>query len=326
MTAAPNTRTVGEAIPESRAGTGVVALWETTKPGITRLVTITAGVGFALSAVMRPVEPAALLMLLLATAVGTALSAAGANAINQWMERDRDARMPRTRNRPLPTRRVSPSSVLLTGIGLSVLGVAVLLAFAGAAPALISLSCVLVYVLAYTPMKPVSTLAAYVGTYPGAAPTLIGWTAAAGASMGPGGLASLMEPGGWSLFAIMTVWQLPHFFALAWMYKDDYAAGGYKVLPAVDPTGAKTARAIAIWTALLIVVSFTPMVAMPSYVGVPSAVVAAGLSVFFGRLAWKLMRERTRENARAVFLASLVHMPLLFAAVTAEALVRGWVL
>jgi protoheme IX farnesyltransferase len=313
-------------MPGTRAGSGATALWETTKPGITRLVTITAGVGFALSAVTRPAEPTAFVVLLLATAVGTALSAAGANAINQWMERERDARMPRTRNRPLPTRRVAPMSVLLTGIVLCVLGVAVLAGLVGPAAALISLSCVLVYVLAYTPMKPVSTLAAYVGTYPGAAPTLIGWTAAAEVMGGPGGLASLTEWGGWSLFAIMTVWQLPHFFALAWMYKDDYAAGGYKVLPAVDPTGARTARAILIWTGLLVVVSFTPMIAMPEFVGAGSAVVAAGVSVFFGRLAWKLTRERTRENARAVFLASLVHMPLLFAAVTIEALVRAWVL
>ena len=199
-------RSVVIAAPSEEVKTSRVisALMEATKPGITRLVTITSTVGFVLAAAPKSWTISELAIAGLSSMAGTALSAAGANAINQWMERARDARMDRTKNRPLPSGRVTPGSVLWTGVALSVAGVMVLAIFANIVAALLSLACLLVYLLAYTPLKPRTTLATLVGAIPGALPPLIGWAAAS-----PGnGWAALGEWGGWSLFALMFAWQM----------------------------------------------------------------------------------------------------------------------
>lgn len=293
------------------------SLVETTKPGITRLVTITSMVGFVMGAVTGNWTVGELLTTGLICLIGTAMSAAGANAVNQWMERDRDAIMPRTRRRPLPQGRVTPGAVLATGVALCVAGVGLLL-LAGPIPSLISLACVVSYVAVYTPMKTRTTLATFVGAIPGALPPLIGWSAANRSE----GFSTLMDAGGLSLFAIMFIWQIPHFMAIAWMYKDDYKAGGYMVLPVVDEKGVWTALTVALWTLALIPASLFPIKAMPELLGLPYGIVAGAAVLVFGALAMRLIVSRTRSAARAVFFASIAHLPLVLLAMTVEAVVR----
>jgi protoheme IX farnesyltransferase len=295
------------------------ALVQTTKPGITRLVTITSIVGYVMAAAVghRADGWMAMASTFIACVVGTALSAAGANALNQWWERQRDARMLRTQRRPLPMERVTPAAVLALGSVLSIVGVGVLWAGCGLPAALVSLTCVLVYVLLYTPLKPITSLATYVGAIPGALPPLIGWAASSG-----GSLDVLMQAGGLSLVALMTVWQIPHFMAIAWMYRDDYAKGGFCVLPTRDPLGIKTSRVIVIWTLLLIPATLAPAWAMPTRLGWFYIAVAALTGLVFAVLAWRLVRSRERGDARRVFFGSIIHLPLLLLAMVGEALVR----
>lgn len=326
---APAASHLKAAVPADAAVPGPFpSLIETTKPGITRLVTITSAVGFGLSWATHghSRDLADLWLPLVSCLLGTAASAAGANAINQFMERDRDARMDRTRRRPLPQERLTPGSVFGFGLALSVIGIVILFLGSGPVPAAISLACIISYTVLYTPLKPASTLSTYVGTIPGALPPLIGWSAAAtighGTATRQAGLDSLLEPGGWSLFALMTVWQLPHFFAIAWMYKGDYAKGGYKVLPVVDPSGNKTAWSIAIWTLLLVPVSLMPMWAMPELLRWPSATVAILGDAWFVWHAVRLIRTRTVVDARKVFFASIAWLPAVLCAMVIEAACR----
>jgi len=304
----------------SRTSRDVIrALIETTKPGITRLVTITSVVGYVMAAAIgqRAATWPDMATTFLACIVGTALSAAGANALNQWWERTHDARMKRTQRRPLPTERLAPGEVHLWGWSLSIVGVAVLWALCGLPAALVALACVLVYVFAYTPLKPISTLSTYVGAIPGALPPLIGWAASTGH-----GFESLTQWGGLSLVALMTVWQIPHFMAIAWMYREDYAQGGFCVLPTLDPRGVKTSRVIVIWTLLLLPATLAPAWAMPTRLGFAYIAVAAITGLAFASLAWKLIRTRERADARRVFFGSIIHLPLLLLTMVGEALVR----
>jgi protoheme IX farnesyltransferase len=254
----------------------------------------------------------------LACLAGTAMAAAGANAINQWMERDRDAVMVRTSRRPLPTARVSPRAVLTLGVGLSALGVLVLLLL-GVVPALVSLACVLSYVLVYTPLKPRTTLATFVGAIPGGLPPLIGWSAA----FEGGGWASLREPLGLSLAAIMLVWQIPHFLAIAWMYREDYERGGYRVLPSLDPDGRWTSMTIALWALALLPTSLLPALLWPTRLGGAYAAVATATGLAYALLTAWLLVTRARREARRVFFASIMHLPLLLFTLVGELVVRA---
>lgn len=288
------------------------ALIEASKPRITRLVTITSGVGFVLAALTRRWEFADLVLTAAGALAGTALSASGANALNQWMERERDALMPRTCDRPLPQRRLEPQTALAAGSILAAAGVGLLWALCGAVPALVSLTTVLVYLLLYTPLKPVTPLATLVGAVPGALPPLIGWTAAAAT-----GARSLTEPGALILFAIMFIWQIPHFLAIAWMYKDDYRAGGYKVLPVVDQDGRRTARSIVLWSVALVPVTVAPVVLMHGAVAVVYGVLAGAMGVAYLYLCLRVLIGRQRGDARRAFIASVIHLPVLMAAMVA---------
>lgn len=302
------------------------AINELTKPRITRLVTITSGVGFVMGAVSRPVSAEWFSVGFLTTAfgalLGTALSASGASALNQWAERDRDALMPRTCDRPLPRNRVSPRTAIAVGLLLCVLGVGLLALTAGPAAALVSLTTILMYVLLYTPLKPVTTVATIIGAVPGALPPLIGWSAAAADPFTPW-WTPLALPGGWALFLLMFVWQIPHFLAIAWMYRDDYAKGGYRILPLADPTGMRTALVILLWAAALIPATLSPSLAMPGHLGYvyPAFAILTGAAYLY--LCAKLAREHTRANARRVFLASIMHLPLLLVVMVADALVTA---
>ncbi len=300
------------------------SLVETTKPGITRLVTITSGVGF-LMAWLSGLTTAPGFELFVAAAyalAGTALTAAGANAANQYLERRRDAAMRRTRGRPLPQARVAPGVVLAAAVTLCAAGLALLLWVNGPIPAWIAASCIVSYLAVYTPLKPRTPLSTYAGTIPGALPPLIGWTAAAGPDAAWDALVGPASWGGWSLFALMTIWQLPHFFALAWMYRDDYAAGGYRVLSVLDRTGARTARATLAAAAILLPVSLLPVVAMPRTVGWVYAPAAVILGAMFVRLSIRFAAEPSRDSARRVFLWSILYLPAVMTTMVVEAAAR----
>jgi protoheme IX farnesyltransferase len=294
------------------------ALVETAKPGITRLVTITAVLGFALEALasLELTWPQVFLRLAV-VAVGSALSSAGANALNMWMEPDRDARMSRTRQRPLPSGSLTPNGVLAWGIALSTIGVLSLMII-GPAPGLIALAGVVLYVLVYTPLKPTTVWNTVVGAVPGAVPPLIGATAATTAP----GFDPLLRPLGWSLFAVMVIWQIPHFLAIAWKYRDDYAQAGLRMLPSVDPTGVRTGIAVVSSSFLLMLISFTPLLAAPDIVGTGYAAVAGLTGMMYLWLSVRLAQRRDDASARAVFFASIIHLPVLFLALTVEAAFR----
>lgn len=300
----------------------LAAAYELTKPRITRMVAITAGVGFTLGAVHQSWQWGDLAFRALGCVVGTAVSSSGANALNQWWERSRDARMPRTAARPLPQGRLSPAPAAVIGIACSVLGVAILALTTGPLPAAISALTILIYVLCYTPLKPLTTLNTIVGAVPGALPPLIGWTAATTGNLlaAPSPLQSLTSAGGWLLFLIMFVWQIPHVLALAWMYKDDYAMGGYRMLPIVDPTGERTARTMVLWSIALIPVSVSPAFLLHDRLGWLTGVVAVLSGIVFARLCFKVWRLRTRESARAAFIGSVIHLPILLGAIMCDAI------
>ena len=282
-----------EAVPVK--GSGLLGdLGELSKARLSLLVLLTTLVGF-LTGWHGPMD----WTLLAATLVGTALSAAGASALNQWIERDLDALMPRTADRPLPARRMHPSDALLFGLLCCASGVALLALLANALTALLSFLTIVIYALAYTPMKRVSELNTLVGAVPGALPPLLGWTAATGQ-------ASL---GGWILFLILWFWQMPHFLGIAWMYKDQYALAGFKMITLRDPEGWATAWQSLIYSAGLLAVSLLPGLfgmASPAYF---LAALAFGLGMLF--LAGDLVRTRSLASARRLFFASLIYLPLL---------------
>ena len=294
------------------------ALVETTKPGITRLVAFTTFVGYALVALAGGPLTTDVLLAAGGCALGTAFCAAGANSLNMWMEVARDRRMPRTADRPLPKQRLELVSVLRWGVGLVVVGVAALAIGFGPAPALLALLSAALYLFAYTPLKLVTPWCTVVGAVPGALPTLIG-AAAASTSFGFG---SWLEPVGLALFGLLAVWQLPHFFALAWMYRDDYAAGGMKMLTVVDPTGRRAREASVAGALLFIPASIAPAWTSP-LLGPVYVAIATAAGLAFLCLTVRLWRTPTDAAAKVVFFASIIHLPVLLTAMASEAAIRS---
>lgn len=307
----------GERAPATRKGK-FGSFVETTKPGITKLVTATSMVGLLMAGAQRGTPLLHMAGIGVACAIGTALSASGANAINQYMERSRDALMPRTLKRPLPQGRISPATVLWGGIACCVLGLGVLAAFCGAVPSLVSLACIVSYVAFYTPMKTWTTLSTLVGAIPGALPPLIGWSTGSN-----GTVESLVHPGALSLFVFMAVWQIPHFLAIGWLYRDDYTKGGYVLLPVIDKDGSLTSLTIGLWTAALVPASILPAITLPGLLGWPYVLIAATTGVVFSILAWRLISGRSRPHARTLFFGSIIHLPVLLMAMTAETAARS---
>ncbi len=276
-----------------------------TKPDVTFLVVITTVAGFYLGS-SGPLN----WLLLLHTLCGTMLVAGGTAALNQYVERDMDAMMRRTALRPLPTGHLQPREVLVFGIGAILVGVTWLLTMVNSLAALIALATCLLYLGAYTPLKKRTPLATAVGAFPGALPPLIGWAAATGS----------VSLGGWILFAILFFWQFPHFMSIAWMYREDYARAGIKMLPVVDPKGDATFAQV-IWTSAVLV----PVSLLPSLIGI------AGIRYFFGALVLGMIllqaglwANRTRTNVRAKWLmhATVAHIPLLLGFMIADKLAR----
>jgi protoheme IX farnesyltransferase len=267
---------------------------ELTKPRITTLVVFTALVGFVAAAESTPWT-----LLLVAALAGTGLVAAGASALNQVMERGTDALMHRTRARPVPAGRIRPVEASVFGAALTLAGLGVLASVCGAAAALVAIATWASYLFLYTPLKRRTHLATLVGAVPGALPPVIGWAAASGT----------VEPGAFILFAILFLWQVPHFLAIAWLYRDDYERGGFPMLPVIDREGRLTGRQAVLHSAALLVVSLSPVVA-----GLGGMLYLAGALVLGAGLtlaALRLLRERDLVAARGLFLASVVYLPAL---------------
>jgi protoheme IX farnesyltransferase len=267
---------------------------ELTKPRIAVMALVTVGVGYLLGA-----EADARLVPLVHVLVGAGLVAAGGSALNHLLERRPDARMRRTANRPLPAGRVHPAEAATFGLSLAVGGITYLLAFSTPAAAVAATATAALYVGVYTPLKRLSAWNTVVGAVPGALPPVIGWCAARGD----------LSAEGLALFAVLFVWQLPHFYSIAWMHRDDYARGGMRMLPVVDrPDGRRTGRATALTCGLLVVASLAPVPFLAGAAGWVYATGATALSLWFLARSVRFAMRRTHPNARSVLRGSLVHL------------------
>lgn len=270
-------------------------LLELAKARLTALVLLTTAVGYLAAGGTAGGR-------LVWTILGTGLAAGGANALNEWRERRWDALMLRTRGRPLPAGRLRPRTALLLGLGAAVAGVLLLLLLAGAVPAGLAAAVVLLYVLAYTPLKLRTPACTLVGAVCGAVPPVIGWTGAGG------GLAGAAGTGAWLLGAVLFAWQVPHFMALAWLHRRDYERGGFRMLPIVDPAGDLTCRSILLFTILMPALAVAILLA-----GLAGPMFAAGglaLGALWLAAGLRLWRERSESAARRVFVTSLLVLPL----------------
>ncbi|HEU0208646.1 MAG TPA: heme o synthase [Candidatus Udaeobacter sp.] len=272
-------------------------LAELVKARLTLLVLLTTAVGFYLGS-DSPLDYRALVH----TVFGTAAAAAGAAALNQWWERRPDALMHRTRTRPVPAGRMSPLQALTLGAALSIFGIAYLAILCNAFSAVLAAITIIIYIFAYTPLKRASTANTAVGAVPGAIPPMIGWAAARGN----------IDVGAWSLFVIVFLWQLPHFFAIAWMCREDYARAGFRMISGDDLSGERSASQSVFFCILLLVLA-----GLPAFVGVVSYVYEV-IELVFGALfvavAMRFLRLRTASAARVLFIASIAYLPLLLAA------------
>lgn len=284
--------TDGRAATRSR-GADFLAL---TKPRLNFLVLLTTAAAYRLG-VEDGVPPAQLLH----TLVGTALVAGGAAALNQVWERETDRLMRRTRTRPLPDARLEPGPARAFGWALSLAGLAQLAVFVNLLAAGTALLTLASYVWFYTPLKFRTSLSTIVGALPGALPAVIGWSAAT----------NTLSMEGWVLFGIVFMWQMPHFLAIAWMYRDDYARAGMPLLPVIQPDGRSTGRQAVLYTTGLI-----PLTLMPTLIGMSSAAYLAGAVVLGAILlvfSLEFAATRTVDAARRLFLASILYLPLLWA-------------
>ena len=270
--------------------------YELTKPRMNFLVLITTMVGYYMAA-RSWWDWAGVIH----TLIGTALTAAGASVLNQYIERDDDAKMPRTANRPLPGGRIGPIEALFYGVFLGAGGIIYLMLLVNPITALLGVITLGSYVFVYTPLKRRTTLCTIVGAVPGAIPPVMGWTAVTGH----------FSAEAWALFGILFFWQMPHFLAIAILYKDDYAAGGFKMLPVVDEKLSSTSRQIILWGVALIPVSLVPTLLGMAGIGYLLTAVLLGLGFLtFGVLC---AISRQRLDARRLFLASIIYLPLLLA-------------
>ena len=284
------------ALPLERGWT-MADLAQLVKARLTFLVLVTTAVGF-----YAGWRGAMDFVALVHAVFGTALAAAGAAALNQWWEHKFDAIMIRTRMRPIPSGRMLPREGLIVGTVLGLAGVLYLAVAVNFISAVLAAATIGIYLFAYTPLKRISTTNTLVGAIPGALPPLIGWAAAR----------NDLAPPAWTLFAILFFWQLPHFFAIGWIYREDYARAGYVMLSGRDLEGARTGRQSIFFTVLLLVASVTPVwLGMVSLLYLP---IALALGALFLGLAFRFQTQRTLLAARHLFLASIIYLPLLLVA------------
>jgi heme o synthase len=268
---------------------------ELTKPNVTSLILMSTAVGFCLGSI-HPLN----FLLLIHTLIGTALVASGTAALNEFWERDVDAKMLRTRERPLPAGRMLPWKALWFGIMLAIVGVLYLAVLTNFLSSLLAALTLISYLFLYTPLKKRSSLCTLVGAFPGAIPPLIGWVAVRGEITLTGGI----------LYLILFLWQFPHFLAIAWMYREDYARGGIAMLPVVEPNGESTGRQIVLFSVVLIPISL-----LPSLLGVTGPLYLVGalvLGIAFLHFGARAAMAKTTLQARRLLQASVVYLPLVY--------------
>jgi protoheme IX farnesyltransferase len=288
---------MSELVLERPVGFGSVArdYLQLSKSRIVMMVLITTAAGYLFGA------PRVDWVLLLNTLCGTALVAAGTNALNQYVERDHDAKMRRTRLRPLPDGRIGPRAALLFSVAISVIGTLYLGLAVNWLTAALGAFTLITYIFIYTPLKRVSTICTLIGAIPGAIPPLMGWTAATGS----------LTAGGWIIFGILFFWQLPHFMAISWMYRDDYARGGFAMLSVRDDDGRATARQAVFYSLALLTVSVLPPVfGLSTYVYLAGALMA-GAALTLASFAF--LASRTPARARRLFMASNIYLIVMMA-------------
>jgi heme o synthase len=264
------------------------------KPEVTFLVLIATALACFMAAESLS------LWLLLHAVFGTALVAGGTATLNHYLERTHDGKMRRTANRPLPAGRLTPQEVLVFGVILSAAGILYLAALVNLLTSLLGLATLLSYLLVYTPLKRMTAWATFVGAFPGAAPALIGWAAAR----------NRLDPEAWALYSLLFVWQFPHFLSIAWIYREDYARAGMRMLPERDPEGQTAFRRILGYSMALLPISLLPW--MLGLTGVLYLWVAGFLGVAFVCLAWQASLQRSKFQARVLLHATVVHLPLLY--------------
>lgn len=291
---------------ETKSNSGLLqAVQELVKPRIVGMVLVTTALGFFLGS-----SGSSNILTFLLALTGTALSAGGAAALNNYLERESDARMPRTQNRVLPSGQMDPSSALAIGVFLVLVGVGLLGFLVNLLSAFLVLLTAFLYVLVYTPMKRLSWWNTPIGAIPGALPPMVGWAAAS----------NDLAPGAWALFAILFIWQHPHFYSIAWIFREDYRSAGLKMLSVVDPSG-KRLFTQSIWFC----VGLLPVSMSLHWLDVAGTIYFVG-SIFIGAafLACVLMmwNARTLMAARRVLLASVVYLPALVALILLDAGLR----
>ena len=297
----PSPAEMTHALPHAQRSSTFSDYVALTKPRLNLLVVLTSAAGYYLGAVSSPD-----LMKMAQAVLGTALVAGGSAVLNQVYERDTDARMRRTRLRPLPDQRVAPQEAAVFGTVLSAAGLGILALATNWVAAALALATLVIYLAGYTPMKRTSDLSTLVGAVPGALPAVIGWSASRGD----------IAIGGWTLFAIVFLWQIPHFMAIAWMYRDDYRSAGFPMLPVVEPDGRRTGQQALLYSAALLPVSIGPtVVGLAGWVYFGLALVL-GIALF--ALSAAFARARTDRSARTLFLASIIYLPLIWAAMVLD--------
>jgi protoheme IX farnesyltransferase len=266
-----------------------------TKPRITWLILMSTGVGYFFGS-----RSGWNFLTLLHTLIGTGLIASGTAALNQWYEREADAKMKRTQLRPLPSGRLTSRNALVFAIIISLAGFIELFLAVNALTGWLGLFTLLSYLFVYTPLKQRSPHSTTIGAIPGAMPPLIGYAAASGT----------LTWDAWILFAILFIWQFPHFYAIAWMYREDYERAGIRMLPVVEPDGESTARRILLYSLILIPISLVPK--FLSMTGNLYLAGALALGLLFLYAGVRVSFDRTRQQARRVLLASVIYLPVLY--------------
>jgi protoheme IX farnesyltransferase len=271
------------------------------KPRLNMLVVASAFAGYVMGTTdgLMPFR-------LAATLAGTGLVAGGASAFNQLLERDLDALMRRTRMRPLADARLQPIEGGIFAAAISITGLLILAAFANLLSAAVALVTLLSYVVVYTPLKRRTSFSTVIGAIPGALPPVIGWAAARGE----------LTSEAWTLFGILFLWQLPHFLAIAWMYREDYARARYAMLPVIEPDGRSTARQSLVYATALL-----PLSLAPTLLGLAGRFYFAGallLGVWYMYLAFRFVRTRDVRDARTLFFGSIIYLPLVWILMIAD--------
>jgi protoheme IX farnesyltransferase len=270
-----------------------------TKPRITWLILMSAGVGYYFGH-RRPWNGWPDAWLLLNTILGTGLIASGTAALNQWYEREADQLMRRTAGRPIPSGKLTAGDALRFGIVLATMGFTELYVLVNPLTGLLGALTLAAYLFIYTPMKQRSHLSTVIGALPGAMPPLMGYAASYGA----------LTSEAWTLFAILFVWQFPHFLAIAWMYREDYARAGIRMLPVVEPDGMSTGRQIVLYASTLIPISLFPVL-----LGMSGKIYLIGsllLGIWFLYTGVRVAFDRTNARARSVLLASVIYLPMIY--------------